>query len=175
VLVGRGAVADDPVDLLAVLVDEKIRRRRVDVKSLVDRVADLVAGRGPVDDDLSVEKIGVFGIVVELLNQQSAAPSATRVEVDENELVLFLGFGQRLVERSGEDRGRLGGGEGGDEEETGEGGELFHAVLLGKTSCPGQDNGTGEGIQSSPVINKYAAGTAKVAGPVNNLHPLLRA
>jgi hypothetical protein len=77
VLVGRGAVADDPVDLLAVLVDEELGRRRVDMKSLVDRVADLVAGGGPIDDDLGVEEIGVFGIVVELLNQQSAAPSAT--------------------------------------------------------------------------------------------------
>jgi len=129
-LVGRRAVADDPVDLFPVLVDEELGRRAADGESLVDGVADLVAAAGPIEDDVLVEEIGVFGIVVELLDQQSAAPSATREEVDEDELVLFLSLGQRLVEWSGEDRGRLSGGKGGDEEETSEGGELFHAVLL---------------------------------------------
>jgi hypothetical protein len=129
--VGRRSVADDPVDLFPVLVDEELRGRRVDVVLLVDGVAVLVAAAGAVEDDVVVEEIGVFGVVVELLNQQFAAPSATRVEVDEDELVLFLGLGQRLVEGSGEDRGRLGGGEGGDEEEAGDNGEFLHAALLG--------------------------------------------
>ena len=129
--VGRGSVADDPVDLFPVLVDEELRGRRVDVVLLVDGVAVLVAAAGAIEDDVLVEEIGVFGVVVELLNQQFAGPSATRVEVDEDEFVLFLGLGQRLVKGSGEDRGRLGGGEGGDEEEAGDNGEFLHAALLG--------------------------------------------
>jgi hypothetical protein len=132
--VGGRPVADDPVDLFPVLVDEQIGRRRVDFEPLEDGVADLVAAAGAVDDEILVEEIGVFGVVVELLDQQFAAPSATRVEVDEDELVLFLGLGQRLVEGSREDRGRLGGGERGDEEEAGERGDLFHTALLGNDS-----------------------------------------
>jgi hypothetical protein len=109
--VGRRAVADDPVDLPARLVDEELRRRGVDLEPLVDRVAVLLASDGAVEDDVGVEELGVLGVVVELLDQQFTAPSATRVEIDEDELVLFLGLGQRLFERSREDRGRLGGGQ----------------------------------------------------------------
>jgi hypothetical protein len=127
-LVGRRPVTDDPIDLLAVLVDEELGRRGVDLEPVVDRVAVLVAAGGPVEDDVLVEEIGVLGVVVELLNQQFAAPSATRVEIDEDELVLFLGLGQRLVERPAEDRRRLGGGERRDEEKARQRGELFHAA-----------------------------------------------
>jgi len=137
-LVGRRPVADDPVDLVAVLVDEELGRGGIDLVLLVDRVADLVAGGGPIEDDVLVEEIGVLGIVVKLLDQQFTESSATRVEIDEDELVLFLGLGQRLVEVSVEDRGCLGGGERGDEEETGDGGEFLHAVLL-EEPCPGKD------------------------------------
>jgi hypothetical protein len=128
-IVGRRTVADDPIDLAAGLVDEQLGRRGVDLEPLVDRVAVLLAADGAVEDDVGVEELGVLGIVVELLNQQFAAPSATRVEIDEDELVLFLRLGQRFLERSREDRGRLGGGQGGEEEEPGGGGELFHAAL----------------------------------------------
>jgi len=128
--VGRRSVADDPIDLFAVLVDEELGRRRPDVEPVEGRVAVLRVADGPVEDDARVEEIGVFGVVVELLNQQFAASSATREEIDEDELVLFLGFGQRLVERPGEDRRRLGGGERGDEEKAGESGELLHEGLL---------------------------------------------
>jgi hypothetical protein len=76
-LVGRRAVADDPIDLVPVLVDKEFGRGALDLESLVDRVPDLVAAAGAVDDEIGVEEIGVLGIVVELLNQQSAASSAT--------------------------------------------------------------------------------------------------
>jgi hypothetical protein len=116
-LVGRRAVADDPVDLVPVLVDEELGRRGIDLELLVNGVADLVAAGGAIKDDVLVEKIGVLGVVIELLDQQFAAPSATREEIDEDELVLFLGPGQRLVERPVHDLGRLGGRERGDEKE----------------------------------------------------------
>jgi hypothetical protein len=133
-LVGRRSVADDPVDLFPVLVDEELGRRRLDVEPFVGRVAVLFAPDGAIEDDALVEEIGVFGIVVELLDQQFAAPSATREEIDKDELVLFLGLGQRLVEGPREDRRRLGGGERSDEEEAGERGEFFHAALLDRIS-----------------------------------------
>jgi hypothetical protein len=133
-LVRRRPISDDPVDLLPVLVDEELGRRRPDVEPLIGRVPVLFAPGRAIEDDVGVEEIGVFGIVVELLNQQFAAPSATRVEIDENELVLFLGLGQRLVEGPREDRRRLGGGERRDEEEAGERGESLHAALLDRIS-----------------------------------------
>jgi hypothetical protein len=162
-LVGGRAVADDPIDLVAVLVDEELGRRPADVELLEDAVPDLVVAAGPIDDDVVVEEIGVLGIVVKLLNQQSAAPSATRVEIDEDELVLFLRLDQRLLERSFEDRRRLGGGEGGDEEEAGECGELLHSVLRDRAILPGQHNGFSERMQSRLFIHEYAAVTAEVA------------
>jgi hypothetical protein len=125
------AVSDDPVDLAAVLIDEEIGRRRVDVESFVDGISDFVAARGAIKNDVVVEEIGVFGIVVELLNQQSAAPSATRVEVDKDELVGFLGLGQGLFERTAQDPRGLGGGERGEEEQAGHGCRFLHRSLLG--------------------------------------------
>jgi hypothetical protein len=133
-LVGRRPISDDPVDLLPVLVDEELGRRRPDVEPFIGGVPVFFAPDGAIEDDALVEEIGVFGIVVELLNQQFTAPSATRVEIDENELVLFLGLGQRLVEGSREDRRRLCGGERSDEEEAGERGEFLHAALLDRFS-----------------------------------------
>jgi hypothetical protein len=111
------------------LVDEELGRRPDDVVLLVDGVAVLVAARGAVDDEVLVQELGVLGIVVELLNQQFAAPSATREEVDEDELVILLGLGQGLVERALKDRRCLSGGQRGEKEDSGEGGGLSHADL----------------------------------------------
>jgi hypothetical protein len=92
-LVGGRTVADDPIDLFSILVDEELGRRALDIELLVDRVADLVAAAGAIDDEVVVEEIGVLGVVVELLNQQFTGPSATREEVEEDELVLSFGLG----------------------------------------------------------------------------------
>jgi hypothetical protein len=53
-----------------------------------------------------------LGVLVKLLTQQSAASSATAVKIDDDELVLALGFGHGLFQRSLEPvLGRSGGGE----------------------------------------------------------------
>jgi hypothetical protein len=129
VLVGGRPVTDQPVDLAAVLVNEEIGRRGVDAVLLVDGVPVLVAAAGAVDDEILVQEFGVFGVIVELLNQQFAAPSATREEVDEDELVVLFGLRQRLVEGAAEDRGRLSGGERGEKEQAGDCGSLSHTCL----------------------------------------------
>jgi hypothetical protein len=128
--VGGRPVTDDPVDLFPVLVDDELGRSGPDVVLFVDGVAVLVPAAGAVDDDVGVEEIGVFGVFVELLDQQFAAPSATREKVDEDELVVLFGLGQRLVEGARQDVGRLGRGEGRHEEDAGDGGHFFHARLL---------------------------------------------
>jgi len=129
-LIGGRAVADNPVDFVAVLVDKKFGRGALDIEFFVDRVPDLVAAAGAVDDKIVVEKIGVLGIVVELLNQQFTGPSATREKIDEDELVFLFGLGQRLVEGATQDLCRLGRGERGDEEQAGDRSQLFHSGLL---------------------------------------------
>jgi CRISPR/Cas system CSM-associated protein Csm5 (group 7 of RAMP superfamily) len=41
-----------------------------------------------------------LGVMVKLLTQQSAVSSATAVEINEDELVLALGFGHGLLQRT---------------------------------------------------------------------------
>jgi hypothetical protein len=115
---------------MAVLVDEKTGRRGVDMEAVEERIPDLFAARGAVEDDIVVEEVGVLGVVVELLNQQFTAPSATREEIDEDELVFLLRPGQSLVEGTAHDRGGLGRRERGEEEQADNRSELSHRGLL---------------------------------------------
>jgi hypothetical protein len=128
-IVGGRTVTDQPVDLAAVFIDKEFGRRPADFVLLVDRVPVLVAATGAVNDEIFVEEVGVFGVVVELLDQQFTAPSATREEIDEDELVVLFGLGQGLVEGAAEDCGRLSGGERGEKEDSGQCGGLSHACL----------------------------------------------
>jgi hypothetical protein len=129
--VGRRSVADDPVDLFAVPVDDELGRGGVDAELLINRIPDLVAAAGAIEDEILGKELRELGVAVNLLNQQFAAPSATREKVEQDELVFFLGLGQRLVERSGhESRGGLGRSEGSDDQQAGEDGEFLHAGLL---------------------------------------------
>jgi hypothetical protein len=69
-----------------------------------------------------------LGVMVKLLTQQSAAASATAVEINEDELVFLLGLGQGLLKRAIEPvLGRSGGNE--DEEER-KGDGFFHICLF---------------------------------------------
>jgi hypothetical protein len=98
--VGRRRVAGEPVDLLPGLVEDQDGRRRLESEAGEDRFSrELAAGR-PVEDEGLGEEVGELGVLVNLLDQQVAAPSATLlVEVDEDELVLLFGLGHGLVER----------------------------------------------------------------------------
>jgi hypothetical protein len=52
---------------------------------------------GPEEHEIRIQKILEFGIFVELLTQQFTAPSGIGVKIDENQLVIALGFGYCLV------------------------------------------------------------------------------
>jgi hypothetical protein len=54
---------------------------------------------GQEQNEILVEERLELGVVVKLLTQQSAVPSATAEEVDEDELSLALGLGRGLVQR----------------------------------------------------------------------------
>jgi hypothetical protein len=64
------------------------------------------APRGPVfgadEDEILVQEILEFGIGVDLLTQQDAAPSASRIEIDEDEFAFGIGLGDGLIDRAGE-------------------------------------------------------------------------
>jgi hypothetical protein len=115
---GRGRVTIDPVDFVSVAVEEKEKRRSPDVELLNQGFAVLGAPIGAVEDEVIFEELLVFRLGIILLDQQLAGPSAAfLVEVEEQELVLRLGLGQGVLERSGEPglavgrRGRYGEGE----------------------------------------------------------------
>jgi hypothetical protein len=121
-----------PVHFLAVPVDDELRGGRGDVEFLKDSVPDLIAAAGAVKDEILGQEVGILGVAVELLDQQFAGPSATREKVDEDELVFLFGLRQRLVEWAAHELGRLGRGEGSDEEQAGKCRNLFHAILLAR-------------------------------------------
>jgi hypothetical protein len=128
--IGRRPVADDPVDLLPVPVEDEDGRRRLDPEAGENGFPGEVAAGGAVEDESLREEVGELGVLVNLLDQQVAASSAASlVEIDEDELVLLLGLGQGLVERALQERRRLAGGHGRDEENSGECCQLFHAGL----------------------------------------------
>ena len=83
---------------------------------------------GTVEDEIFVQEVLEFWILVKLLTQQSAAPSTTREEIEEDPFVLALGLGHGLVDRALEPV--LGRGERGDKENDRKKSERFlHGVL----------------------------------------------
>jgi hypothetical protein len=111
-ILSRRVIADEPVDLRPVAAQDEGRRRGPDIESLEGLRADRRAVVGQEEDEIFVEEGMKLGVVVKLLTQQSAASSATAVKIDEDELVLALGFGHGLVHGPLEPvLGRSGGGE----------------------------------------------------------------
>jgi hypothetical protein len=132
-LVRRGLVPPDPVDLLPLAVEEEEERRPGDGVLPVDGFARPVVPLDPEEDESFGQKGGVVRVFVVLLTQQEAAPSAARgEEVEEEELVLGLGFGQGVVERPLEpgDLGRKDRGREKQEEKEGDDSHFFHPNLL---------------------------------------------
>jgi hypothetical protein len=86
----------------------------MDGKFLKERIPLFIIPVGAVEDEILVQEILEFRILVKLLTQQSAAPSTTPEEIEEDQLVLALGLGHGLVKRALEPI--LGRAEGGDEE-----------------------------------------------------------
>jgi hypothetical protein len=113
---------------LPVRVKDEPGRGGRNVEPRKDRIPELVPSQGAVEDEL-FQEIGVFGAVVKLLDQQFAVPSAALLgEIDEDGLVLFLGRGQRGVDRPADPR--LGDpGHGGDKEKSQNRNASFHLNL----------------------------------------------
>ena len=98
---GRGAVAPDPINFLAVPVKEQQERGSGGFEPLGYRFPDFFVREGAIENEIVVEILSELGIVVILLTQQYAAPSATRgEEVQEEELARGLGLGQGVVHRA---------------------------------------------------------------------------
>jgi hypothetical protein len=126
----RGSIARDAVHFLAVLVYKERRWGSIDIEFLEDRIPDLIACAGAVVDKILGNEIGILGIIVELLNQQFACPSATREKVYKDKLIFLFGLGQSVFERSAHELGRLGRSDGSDENKAGERRNLLHHTLL---------------------------------------------
>jgi len=72
----RRAVAVDPVDFVAVSVQEEEKRRPEDAVFGEVLFAYFVSPAGPIQDEIIFEELSELGIAVILLTQQFAAPSA---------------------------------------------------------------------------------------------------
>jgi len=96
---------------------------------VVEFVEESSAGRridiGEKKDKVGVQEFLEFRIGEELLTQQSAAPSASRMKIDEDEFVLGLGLGHGLIKSALEPVLSPGGG--GKEKPDGQSERFFHA------------------------------------------------
>jgi hypothetical protein len=99
VLRGR-TVADEPIDLRPVAAQDEGRRRPRDGELLERRRTEGFVDVRKEEDEIFFEEGMELGVLVKLLTQQSAAPSATAEEIDEDELVLAPGLGHGLVQRT---------------------------------------------------------------------------
>jgi hypothetical protein len=135
VILGRRRIADEPVDLGALAIEDERRRRAADSEPLEDRGSRRLRVVGENEDEMLIEKGMELGVAVKLLTQQSAASSATAVEIDQDELILALGLGHGLIDRPVEPALGRGGGSENQEDRKGEG--FFHICLLPHYSIVG--------------------------------------
>jgi hypothetical protein len=97
-LLRPAGIAIDPIPLRAVRGEEKQEGRSLDVVLLEDGLSGGIAPDGPEEDKVILKILGVVGLIVVLLTQQYAAPSARLdVKVDEDGLAGCLGLGQGFV------------------------------------------------------------------------------
>lgn len=127
-ILGWGRIAAEPVDLRPVATKDKRGRRCLDRKSLEGFCADFRVDVGQEKDEILVEERMELDVLVKLLTQQSATPSATAEEIDEYELILALCLGHGLIQRSLEP-GLSRSGRGEDESED-QSEPFFHDKLL---------------------------------------------
>jgi hypothetical protein len=131
---GRTRIARDPVELGAVGAEEEQERRARDGIPLVELLAGDVAAERAEEDEMIVEEFGVFRIVVVLLTQQYAIPSAgLGKKVDEQRLSRRFRRSQGVFERA------LApglGGEGDREKDHGEDGNEFFHIATPKAIFP---------------------------------------
>jgi hypothetical protein len=127
ILRGR-IIAEDPIDLGAVRVDEEDRRGGPDAELVENDFSVRLLRRGLEQDEILGQVVLILGVFEELLTEQFAAPSRIGVEIEEQLLVLGLGLGQGFVERALEEV-ILGEGRGGEKKKRGNDDDFFHAHL----------------------------------------------
>jgi len=128
---GGGIVAQDPIELRSVGVEEQDRGRGPDLEPVEDGFPVGFLGGRLEEDEILGQVILILGVFEELLTEQFATPSGVGVEIEEKLLSLGLGLGHGLIERPfGEGIGRLGEGDGGENKKRGHNGDFFHAHLL---------------------------------------------
>jgi hypothetical protein len=123
----RRIVAEDPIDLRSVRIEEKNRRGRPDAEFVEDGLSVGLLGCGLEEDEILGQVILILGVFEELLTEQFAAPSRIRIEIEEQLLVLGLGLSQRFVEGTFK-KVVLGESDGGEEKKRGNNGDFFHAA-----------------------------------------------
>jgi hypothetical protein len=101
-----------PIDLAAVGAEDERCRRGCDPELPENSGPARSPVFGPDQDEIFIQKILKLGIGVKLLTQQDAGPSASGVEIDDDELVFGFGFGDGLIHRAREPI--LGGGHHGE-------------------------------------------------------------
>lgn len=98
---GRPRIARDPIDLGAVGAEKEQERRARDGIPLIKLLAGDVAAERTEEDEMIVEELGVFWIVIVLLTQQYAVPSAGLGEkINEQRLPRRFRRGQGVFERA---------------------------------------------------------------------------
>jgi hypothetical protein len=122
-----------------------------------DRRSGGLLGDSPEEDEILVQESVELGIVVKLLTEQFAGPSGVGVKVDEDQLVLDLGFGNGLVQGALEPVLRR--SHGGEDKHHEQEKCFFHSCLFAYPTCVSERlsirSGSGQAI-ARDSINKYA-------------------
>jgi hypothetical protein len=61
-------------------------------------VSSFFSPRGAEEDEIRMKELVKFFVLVKLLIQQYAAPSATREEIDQNQLAFLFRFGNGIIQ-----------------------------------------------------------------------------
>jgi hypothetical protein len=127
----RGIIAEDPVELRSVGLEEEDGRRGPDLVLVEEDTAGGFLGDRLKEDEILGQVVLILGDIEELLTEQLAARSGVGVEIEEELLVLGFGLGLGFVERALEEGIRsLGEGRRGEKKKRGGKSEFFHALLL---------------------------------------------
>ena len=126
---GRRVIAEDPIELRAVGLEEKDGRRGPDLVFVEEDPAGGLLGDRLEKDEILGQVVLILGGIEQLLTEQLAARSSVGVEKEEELLVLGFGLGLSVFEWALEER-ILGEGRNGEKQKRGGESGFFHALLL---------------------------------------------
>jgi len=129
IFIGWGIIAQNPIDGFTIAVEEHDGGGGADGVFGEDDLARRFLGENLNQDEILGQEVFIGGVIVKLLTEQSAAPSGIGAEIEENQLVLRFGLGERLVQGAFEPIRALGGCGHGQQEKKREGQRFFHDGL----------------------------------------------